>query len=189
MMRDETKRTRKALERVRRAASENCDGRSYVVVRDAVSAELERLTLYKAVAFGEDGLAGDSGVFPVRAQMPDATTDSTFEELLELWARLVALTDHEAILNFDGTVTLSEGGPAMTLGREALVDHICDENWGHERPVGFWLLREEDVEKVMLLELVEAYGDRDGYVLIRAMKTIAARLAKGVVGDASVLDG
>jgi len=147
--------------------------------------------LYKAMAFGEDGLTGDSGSSPSRDLLVDATEDSTFEELLELWARRVAEVDLGGTLNMDGTVTLQDDdGEDWVLGGEELVEHVCDEDVGlAQRPVGFWLLTDEAVETVFLLESVEAYGDTEAYVLLRAMKTIANRLASKTVGDVSAIEG
>lgn len=148
------------------------------------------LEVFKAVPFGSDGTDGDSAFSLNEAEVVDATTECTFEHLLEVWARKVAAIDHEGVLNVDGTVSFKDDdGETWTMGGEELIEWIGEEDQNGDLPVGFWLLTEEALRTVRLLDLVDAYGDRDGYVIIRAQKTIANHLASSVVGDRSPLDG
>lgn len=144
------------------------------------------LEIYKALAFGKDGLAGDGGNAPSRKLLLDATTELSFGELLELWARTVAAVDMGGERNVDGTVSFKDDdGEIWTMGGAELIEYVGDELG--ENPVGFWLLTEEKAEIVFMLDEVECWGDSVGYVLIHAQKVLANKLASKVVGDRSPL--
>ena len=149
-------------------------------------AELEKMW---AMPFGEDGLYGDGGHCPNRAYLIEATTESAFEGLLDAWYRRAVEIDLEGEPAGPDAWSFAEDGGRFVLKKgdkdlEGLIRENVDE-----LPLGFWILTDEAVEKVFLVDLVEAHGDSDGYVLIRAMKTIADHLACRKVGDTSALEG
>jgi hypothetical protein len=108
----------------------------------------------KAVAYGSDGLAGDSAFYPSEQGAIPASKDSTFDQLLDRWK-------------------------AWKMEDEGLEEEdMLDE----EMPVGFWLLTEDDLEKALIPTEIECWNDGQTYTVNRAVKTLCAGMAKDTVG-------
>lgn len=128
----------------------------------------------KAVAYGADGFAGDSGFSPDdNVEAPDG---ASFEELVEAWARRVAVDDHDGTLNPDGSVSFEDG----TMSGEELIGHVEEERG--DRPVGFWILEDEDLERILAGSAVECWNDSSVYAVNQVAKRMCAQFAKRTVG-------
>lgn len=110
-----------------------------------------------AIAFGADGLAGDSQFYG-EPEIP-ATDKSTYEGLLAKW-RLWA-DDY-----FDD------------LGE----DSYMDEN-DYDDPAGFWLLKPKDLEIAKTAYEIEAHNDSTCYHNNHMFKMLATKLASKTIKD------
>jgi hypothetical protein len=142
----------------------------------------------KAVSYGSDGFAGDSGNIPSAYWALDATEESTYEELLSAWKEKACL-EAGGEKQPDGSWTLKDedGAPWNVSGEEldewlreqAGIGDILSENW----PVGFWLLTEKDLDTAFVPGDIECWRDSQTYTLNRCMKMLCAHLAVKTVGD------
>lgn len=114
----------------------------------------------KAVPYGKDGLTGDSSFYPSEEEAVDATEESKFEDLLKVWtAKRIA---EEGIVEIDGVLCEPTDPPFK---------------WEVDYPVGFWLMREEDLETALIPGEVECHNDGQCYTVNRVIKTLCRRLA------------
>lgn len=139
----------------------------------------------KAIAFGEDGLAGDSG-FHVDTLAVDLEKDETFDELVTRWMTLVAKEDFDIVrTGTDEWEGPDEDGKTWVLSRDELTEFVQEQL--DLKPEGFWILEDEDLETVRALGAVECYNDSAAYTVNRCMKVLCDRLALRIVGDAGAL--
>lgn len=141
----------------------------------------------KAVSYGSDGFAGDSGNIPSAEWALDATEDSTYEELLSSWKEKASVClggERQA----DGSWTFKDADdrPWNMSGeeldeylRERAEDGDVEEGW----PTGFWLLTEKDLDTAFVPGDIECGRDSQVYTLNRCMKMLCAHLAVKIVGD------
>jgi len=128
----------------------------------------------KAVAYGSDGFSGDSAFIPGEHVL-DASGGSSYEELLRAWTDSVLTGDLGFCRDGDGWSGEDDDGEIWTLSFEEALDHL-ERDLEYERPAGFWILEEGDLEQILAGTEVEA--------VYRAAKQMCAQFAAATVGTA-----
>lgn len=120
-----------------------------------------------AVAFGEDGLSGDSSFY---FSPFEVGSEENFQGLLKIWA-----------LSVCREYGLEEENPIKSLEEDE-----------QEFPVGFWILTQESVDSIdSSMEGYESNSDSEDYKINRMYKTRCQKAAVKVVeieGDSRLLD-